>query len=195
MGCASWKRTWPRERNRGTTACLLRKIHQRRKKVENEITEITGEFMKGRRDILQSSSKIYKKYPIVLQQLPSPSYEIADIDYYRTFAICCIARYRMPQTRVLFFQNADGVAPAWEWLKNLRKINPKAYAKCAVRIRRLAEMGHEWRRPEADLLRDGIYELRARLGTVNYRGSLLFSWPERDRAGACDNQGRRNSGD
>jgi phage-related protein len=62
----------------------------------------------------------------------------------------------------------------WEWLKDLRARNPKAYAKCAVRIRRLAEMGHELRRPEADLLRDGIYELRARLGTVNYRVLYFF---------------------
>ena len=28
-----------------------------------------------------------------------------------------------------------------------------------VRIRRLAELGHELRRPEADLLRDDIHEL------------------------------------
>ena len=35
-------------------------------------------------------------------------------------------------------------------------------------------MGHELRRPEADLLRDGIYELRARLGTVNYRVLYFF---------------------
>jgi hypothetical protein len=35
-------------------------------------------------------------------------------------------------------------------------------------------MGHELRRPEADLLRDGIYELRARLGTVNYRLLYFF---------------------
>ena len=33
-------------------------------------------------------------------------------------------------------------------------------------------LGHELRRPEADLLRDGIYELRIRLGTINYR--LLY---------------------
>jgi DNA-binding XRE family transcriptional regulator len=48
------------------------------------------------------------------------------------------------------------------------------YAKCAVRIRRLADLGHELRRPEADLLRDGICELRARLGTVNYRILYFF---------------------
>ncbi len=80
----------------------------------------------------------------------------------------------MPQTRLLFFQDADGVAPVWEWLKDLRAENPKAYAKCLVRIRRLVELGHELRRPEADLLRDGIYELRARLGTVNYRLLYFF---------------------
>jgi phage-related protein len=80
----------------------------------------------------------------------------------------------MPQTRLLFFQDADGAAPVWEWLKDLRTGNPKAYAKCVVRIRRLVELGHELRRPEADLLRDGIYELRARLGTVNYRILYFF---------------------
>jgi phage-related protein len=80
----------------------------------------------------------------------------------------------MPQTRLLFFQDAAGVAPVWEWLKDLRATNPKAYAKCVVRIRRLTELGHELRRPEADLLRDGIYELRARLGTVNYRILYFF---------------------
>jgi phage-related protein len=84
----------------------------------------------------------------------------------------------MPQTRLLFYRNADGIAPAWEWLKDLRLGNHKAYAKCAVRIRRLAEMGHELRRPEADFLQDGIYELRARLGTVNYR--ILYFFHGRD---------------
>ena len=80
----------------------------------------------------------------------------------------------MPQTRLLFFQYAGGAAPVWEWLKDLRTRNPKAYAKCVVRIHRLVELGHELRRPEADLLRDGIYELRARLGTVNYRILYFF---------------------
>ncbi len=80
----------------------------------------------------------------------------------------------MPQTSLFFYLDADGFAPAWEWLKDLRMRNPKAYAKCLVRIRRLAELGHELRRPEADLLRDGIHELRARLGTVNYRILYFF---------------------
>ena len=80
----------------------------------------------------------------------------------------------MPQTKLVFFQDANGAAPVWEWLKDLRPSNPKAYAKCVVRIRRLAELGHELRRPEADMLRDGIYELRARHGTVNYRILYFF---------------------
>src|SRR6266705_6737039 len=80
----------------------------------------------------------------------------------------------MPQTRLLFFQDAQGTAPVWEWLKDLRARNPKAYATCVVRIRRLVELGHELRRPEADMLRDGIYELRARHGTVNYRILYFF---------------------
>jgi phage-related protein len=80
----------------------------------------------------------------------------------------------MPQTTLLFYRDADGISPVWEWLKDLRAKNSKAFAKCAVRIRRLAEMGHELRRPEADLLRDGIYELRARLSTVNYRLLYFF---------------------
>ena len=42
--------------------------------------------------------------------------------------------YRRPKTRLLFFQEADGAAPVWEWLK----------------------------------------ELRARLGTVNYRILYFF---------------------
>jgi phage-related protein len=43
-----------------------------------------------------------------------------------------------------------------------------------VRIERLRELGHELRRPEADLLRDGIHELRVRLQHVNYRILYFF---------------------
>jgi len=41
-------------------------------------------------------------------------------------------------------------------------------------IRRLALLGHELRRPKADFLRDGIYELRAKRGHVNYRVLYFF---------------------
>jgi putative component of toxin-antitoxin plasmid stabilization module len=96
----------------------------------------------------------------------------------------------MPRTRLLFFRNADGSAPAWEWLKDLRARNHRAYAKCAVRIRRLAELGHELRRPEADFLRDGIYELRAKLGTVNYR--IIYFFHGRDVAALANAMTKEN---
>ena len=39
----------------------------------------------------------------------------------------------------------------------------------------MAEMGHELRRPEADFLRDGIYELRASYQGVHYRILYFFA--------------------
>jgi len=72
----------------------------------------------------------------------------------------------VPQTKLIFFQEADGSVPVLDWL---RTIPPKAKDKCRVKLGRLAEMGHELRRPEADLLRDKIYELRASLQGIHYR--------------------------
>ena len=43
-----------------------------------------------------------------------------------------------------------------------------------MRLGRLAELGHELRRPEADLLRDKIYELRASLHGIHYRILYFF---------------------
>jgi phage-related protein len=77
----------------------------------------------------------------------------------------------MPQTDVLIFAEDDGTAPLLAWLDALPA---KAQDKCIVRIERLGELGHELRRPEADFLRDGIYELRMRLQSVNYRMLYFF---------------------
>ena len=63
----------------------------------------------------------------------------------------------MPKIKVIFYKEDDGTVPILEWLDCLQE---KALDKCTVRIERLGELGHELRRPEADLLRDGIYELR-----------------------------------
>lgn len=64
-----------------------------------------------------------------------------------------------------------------DWLKELRKNDAKAFTKCRAALARLAQLGHELRRPEADLLRGGIYELRVRMGSVNYR--LLYFFHQR----------------
>jgi hypothetical protein len=80
----------------------------------------------------------------------------------------------MPRTRVVFFQEAPGHVPVVDWLRELRRRDSKVYAKCVAAIERLAELGHELRRPLADLLRDGIYELRPKSGHVNYRILYFF---------------------
>ena len=78
---------------------------------------------------------------------------------------------RMPQTRVIFYQDEDGTVPILAWFDNLPE---KALDKCLAKLERLRELGHELRRPEADYLRDGIYELRTRIGRVNYRMLYFF---------------------
>ncbi len=80
----------------------------------------------------------------------------------------------MPATRVIFFKDTAGVCPVLDWLFDLRVKNPKAWAHCRAWIELLAQLGHELRRPAADLLRDGIYELRARQGHVQYRILYFF---------------------
>ena len=80
----------------------------------------------------------------------------------------------MPLTEVSFYQDETRRAPVVEWLRDLRRDDRTAYAKCVARLGRLAEAGHELRRPEADYLREGIYELRARRGRVNYRMLYFF---------------------
>ncbi len=77
----------------------------------------------------------------------------------------------MPRTKVVFYKEDDGSVPILEWLDSLQE---KALDKCTVRIERLEELGHELRRPEADFLRDGIYELRIGLQHVNYRMLYFF---------------------
>jgi phage-related protein len=77
----------------------------------------------------------------------------------------------VPKTKVVFYREADGSVPVLEWFDGLPT---KAQDKCRVKIQRLSELGHELRRPEADLLRDGIYELRTRLHHVNYRILYFF---------------------
>src|SRR6266487_1056655 len=73
---------------------------------------------------------------------------------------------RMPRTELIFFKESDGATPLVDWFDSLQQ---KARAKCFVRLERLEAMGHELRRPEAENLGEGIYELRAKHQGVNYR--------------------------
>ena len=80
----------------------------------------------------------------------------------------------MPAINVVFYQAQPGDSPVLDWLKEINASNPKAYDKCRAAIARLALLGHELRRPEADYLREDIYELRIRAGSVNYRLLYFF---------------------
>ena len=62
----------------------------------------------------------------------------------------------MPLTEVVFYCE-DGKASVREWLRTLPV---KAQIKCLAYLSQLESRGHELRHPVADLLRDGIYELR-----------------------------------
>ncbi len=82
----------------------------------------------------------------------------------------------MPTNEVRAFRDADGdgSVPMQEWLDDLERRQPKAHAKCLARILESAERGSEMRRPHADTLRDGIHELRAKCGNVQYRILYFF---------------------
>ncbi len=77
----------------------------------------------------------------------------------------------MPKTRVVFYKEDDESIPILEWLDSLSN---KVQDKCLVKIERLRGLGYELRRPEADYLRDDIYELRVRRQRVNYRMLYFF---------------------
>jgi phage-related protein len=68
-------------------------------------------------------------------------------------------------------QRRGGEVPIIDWLDELPD---KAQDKCLAKLKRLEDLGHELRRPEADFLRDGIYELRIGLQGLNYRILYFF---------------------
>jgi hypothetical protein len=76
----------------------------------------------------------------------------------------------MPETTVLFYRERQEV-PALDWII----AQPRdARVRLAARVDLLKNQGHGLRRPYADFLRDGIWELRVRVGRVNYRLLYFF---------------------
>lgn len=69
------------------------------------------------------------------------------------------------------YKEDDGKVPLASWLD---KLNVKARTKCMAWLRRLEVFAHELQRPDADYLRDGIYELRVGLQGINYRMLYFF---------------------
>lgn len=72
------------------------------------------------------------------------------------------------------YRESSGEVPIEEWLDELGQMEPRALAKCLERILRLSHLGYEMRRPHADNLGDGIFELRAKSGNVHYRILYFF---------------------
>jgi hypothetical protein len=77
----------------------------------------------------------------------------------------------MPQSELMFYKEGETVLFR-QWLKELPT---KVQTKCLTLVSRLGSQGHELRRPSADFLRDGIYELRPSYQGVNYRILYFFS--------------------
>jgi hypothetical protein len=77
----------------------------------------------------------------------------------------------VPRAELIFYKEGDEV-PILDWL---RKASPRVQDKCLAYLSHLEARGHELRRPLADLLRDGIYELRPSYQGVHYRILYFFS--------------------
>jgi phage-related protein len=76
------------------------------------------------------------------------------------------------------YRDDDGSVPLLDWLAAIEKRNRTAYRKCRRHLERLAQFGSELRRPVADYLQDGIYELRIRHMHLNYR--ILYGFVGND---------------
>jgi phage-related protein len=70
----------------------------------------------------------------------------------------------------------DGTVAMTDWLGKQSDIGRD---KCIDRLKRLRRQGYELRRPIADYLREGIYELRARENKIRLRMLFFFHGKER----------------
>lgn len=68
----------------------------------------------------------------------------------------------MQEYEVLFYDKADGSEPAKEFILGL---DPKMRAKMLRTVELLAVNGPELREPASKALNDGIFELRAKVGS------------------------------
>ncbi len=84
----------------------------------------------------------------------------------------------VPTTEVIFYQDDDEerTVPLLKWLQKQTKT---VQVKCQAYLKQLEDFGHELRRPVADYLRDGIYELRPSYQGVHYR--ILYFFPKPDK--------------
>lgn len=72
---------------------------------------------------------------------------------------------------IVLYRDVGDRPPFLDWFDRLPE---RAKVQCRARLKLLSQYGHGLRRPAADYLRDGIYELRARAGRVHYRMLYFF---------------------
>jgi len=89
----------------------------------------------------------------------------------------------MAEMEVRAFRDDDSTVPLQDWLDNLETVEPRAYEKCLALILELARRGSELRMPTSKKLRDDIFELRAKVGTVNYR--ILYFFTDKRGVACC----------
>ena len=77
----------------------------------------------------------------------------------------------MPRTELIIYKEKDNSVPLLKWMSSLSR---KVQNKWTARFELLGQFGFELRRPHCDILRDGIYELRLKTGTINYRVLYAF---------------------
>ena len=77
----------------------------------------------------------------------------------------------MPCVEILLYREGD-VIPFIDWLD---QIPARARVDCVARLELLERHGRDLRRPHAEYLRDGIYELRIKREGVNYRVLYFFN--------------------
>ena len=83
----------------------------------------------------------------------------------------------MNSAKVIFFKDGDSI-PALEFMYYLKEQDYAAFETGVARVKLLQEFGHRLRRPAADILEDGIYELRWKKVNVQYR--LLYFFHQQD---------------
>jgi len=72
---------------------------------------------------------------------------------------------------IVLYCEADRSVPLLDWLDRLPD---KARLACLARVELLAEFGHRLRRPHAENLGEGIWELRVKVDGVNFRILYFF---------------------
>ncbi len=80
----------------------------------------------------------------------------------------------MPITQIVFYQE-NGDVPVLAWIgRFVQRGDEKAAARCYAQLEILRQKGYDLRRPYADYLESGIYELRISYKTQNLR--ILYTF-------------------